>query len=73
MMMQNNSRSWLVAGVFGVLLRGCANVGAATEVKPMAAAPATMKVEKSAQPPPAGKFGPEQERAARFNAAARPC
>lgn len=53
MMMQNNSRSWLVAGVFGVLLSGCANAGAATEGKQMAAAPATMKVEKSAQAPTA--------------------
>lgn len=45
MKMQNNVRPWLVAGVFGVLLSGCANAGAATEGKPMAAAP--MNVEKS--------------------------
>lgn len=45
MMMHNNSRSWLVAGMFGVLLSGCANAGAATEGKPVAAAP--MKVETS--------------------------
>lgn len=45
MKMQNNVRPWLVAGVLGVLLSGCANAGAATEGKPMAAAP--MKVEKS--------------------------
>lgn len=45
MIMQNNVRPWLVAGVFGVLLSGCANAGAATEGKPVAAAP--MKVEKS--------------------------
>ena len=45
MKMQNNVRPWLVAGVFGVLLSGCANAGAATEGKPMAAVP--MNVEKS--------------------------
>lgn len=45
MKMQNNVRPWLVAGVLGVLLSGCANAGAATEGKPVAAAP--MKVEKS--------------------------
>lgn len=47
MMMHNNSRSWLVAGMFGVLLSGCANAGAVTEGKPMAAAPTPIKVEKS--------------------------
>lgn len=51
MMMHNNSRSWLVAGMFGVLLSGCANAGAVTEGKPMAAAP--MNVEKTVQIPAA--------------------
>lgn len=46
MMMHNNSRSWLVAGMFGVLLSGCANAGAVTEGKPM-------NVEKTVQIPAA--------------------
>lgn len=49
MMMQKNARPLFLAGVFGVLLSGCANAGAATEGKPMAAKPATMQVEKTVQ------------------------
>ncbi len=46
MLTQNNVRPWLVAGVFGVLLSGCANAGAVTEGKPV-------KVEKTVQIPAA--------------------
>ncbi len=46
MLTQNNVRPWLVAGVFGVLLSGCANAGAVTEGKPV-------NVEKTVQIPAA--------------------
>lgn len=53
MKMQKNVRPWFIAGLFGVLLSGCANAGAATDGKPMAAQPTAMNTEKMAPAPKA--------------------